>query len=164
METLRATLLALSFLCLVPALAHAQDREDLLERVDPARRRDARAELDSIDHQSDLATAGYVTSTITHVAGMGMMFGGAIGGFCLNLGSLYGGGSSCPDRTGWNVLAGVGAGMTVVGLVGIFVSIGVDVGSGRRRNEWRERFGIADLALSVAPSDDGAVVTVAGRF
>lgn len=157
MHTLRTALALLTFLAL-PLSAEAQSAEAELELVDPARRGEAELELASIDHQSGLATAGYVTSTIVHVAGMGMMAVGSIAGFCISFTS------SCPDRTGWNVLAGVGAGMAVVGLAGIFVSIGVDVGSGRRRNEWREEFRLEDVALSVAPSDDGAVLLVSGAF
>lgn len=157
MHTLRTALALLTLLAL-PLSAEAQSTEAELELVDPARRAEAAAELASIDHQSDLATAGYVTSTIVHVAGVGMMAVGSIAGFCISFTS------SCPDRTGWDVLTGLGAGFAVVGLAGIFVSIGVDVGSGRRRNEWREELGVEDLALSIAPSDDGAVLLVSGAF
>lgn len=148
-----------------PAAAQDLDVEVALDRLDPAARTEARAELASIDELSSLATAGYVTSIAVHIAGLGMMTVGSIGGFCLNL--SFSGGSSCPDRTGWNTLIGVGGAMAGAGLIGLFVSIGVDGMSGRRRNAWRSRYGIdgvTDLDVAFAPTEGGASLALSGRF
>lgn len=145
--------------CLLPATAGAQDDLTLrIERLEPAELRiEARTELASIDAQSSLATAGYVTSVISHVAGLGMLVGGAIGGFCID----FGGG--CGDRSGWHALAGVGAVVSSVGLIGIFVSVGVDVDSGHRRRDFRRRYGL-DVDVAVAPTDGGGTFAVLGSF
>ena len=162
METLRNTLLAL-VLCFVSSAVQAQDGEAIV-LVSPGRRGDARAELEAVDRQADLATAGYVTSAILHVGGLVMAVAGIAGGSCVSL-SIAGPGPGCSSNAlTWNLLAGSGIGLSVAGLAGIFISIGVDVGSGRARDAWREHFGLTNLALSVAPSDDGAILTVAGRF
>lgn len=148
-----------------PAAAQDLQLEVALDRLEPTERAEARAELASIDHLSTLATAGYVTSIAVHIAGLGMMVGGSIGGFCLNL--SFSGGSSCPDRTGWNILAGVGGAMAGVGLIGLFVSMGVDGMSGRRRNAWRARYGLgplADVDVALAPTEGGASLALSGSF
>lgn len=144
-----------------PAAAQDFQLELALDRLEPSERTLARAELASIDHLSTLATAGYVTSIAVHIAGLGMMVGGSIGGFCINWGG------SCPDRTGWNILIGVGGAMAGVGLIGLFVSMGVDGMSGRRRNAWRTRYGLgplADVDVALAPTEGGASLALSGSF
>ncbi len=140
--------------------AHAQ--EDVALRIEqlesPELRLEARNELASIDYQASLATAGYITSVISHVAGLGMMFGGAVGGFCISFSS-----GGCGDRSGWHALVGIGTAMASVGLIGIFVSVGLDVNSGHRRRDLRRRLGL-DLDVAVAPTDGGGSFAVLGRF
>jgi hypothetical protein len=160
----RSVLLVLSFCplsaSLLPVQASAQDSLVLrLEQLEPVElRMEARAELASIDYQSSLATAGYVTSVVSHVAGIGLMAVGAIGGFCIDLS-----GGGCGDRSGWHALAGIGAVMASVGLIGIFVSVGLDVDSGHRRRDWRRRYDL-DVDVAVAPTDGGGSFALIGRF
>jgi hypothetical protein len=57
--------------------------------------------------------------------------------------------------------------MAGVGLIGLFVSIGVDGMSGRHRNTWRARYGIAgltDVDVALAPTEGGASLALSGRF
>lgn len=117
-------------------------------------------ELASINQQSTLATAGYVTSVIVHIAGLGMLFGGSVASFCLNFS-----GSGCGDRSGPFALIAVGGAAAGIGLIGLFVSIGVDVGSGRRRNAWNAAHGgTASLDVQITPSENGSTFSLIGTF
>lgn len=111
-------------------------------------------ELASIDSQATAATVLYVTSISLHIAGLATIVGTGIAGFCIDWG-----GGSCADRreigvTG-AILGGIAAG---IGLAGMFVAIGLDVGSGRRRHA------LEAAHLSFAPATDGGMVALSGTF
>lgn len=147
--------LVLASLGLLPHLAAAQDLPSAPETDAPADSAEAGYELARIDEQARLATAGYVTSTVLHVAGLGLATVASIAGFCIG---------DCPDRGTWSAVIGIGAALTIGGLIGIFVSVGLDVDSGNRRTAWRERYGVSDVAFSLTPIEDGALGVLVGRF
>ena len=114
-------------------------------------------ELASIDSQAMAATVLYVTSVSLHVAGIATIVGTGIAGFCIEFG-----GGSCADRREISVTGGIIGGIAAgIGLVGMFVAIGLDVGSGRRRHALGEAH---SAHLSFAPSTDGGMVALAGSF
>jgi hypothetical protein len=118
---------------------------------------DARTrELASIDSEARAATALYVTAVTLHLGGIATMFASAIANFCIPLSG------TCDDAheraLPGEIMGGVFAGL---GLVGLFVAIGLDVGSGRRRHALGTS---GEVALSIAPSTDGASLTLRGSF
>ena len=57
--------------------------------------------------------------------------------------------------------------MASVGLIGVFVSAGLDVDSGNRRRAFRRRYGLdveLDVDVAFAPTDGGGAVAVVGHF
>lgn len=117
--------------------------------------------LASIDQPSTLAAVDYVTSVLVHVAGLGMLLGGFDDALCLNLLS-----SPCGDHgaTGLALILAGGASATL-GLIGLFVSIGVDVGSGRRRNaDNAAHADTASLDVRISPSENGGTFSLVGTF
>ena len=154
---MRALVLVLSTLvaALVLALAHPVSAQS----ADHAPRLEAGAalfldgeldrELASIDAESQAATALYATGLVLHLGGIATFFGSAIAGFCISFNT-----SSCASehdlaRTGM-LIGGIAA---ALGLVGIFVGVGLDVDSGNRRRDHAERrtllFGLDGSSLSL---------------
>ncbi|UJR82038.1 hypothetical protein [Sandaracinus amylolyticus] len=135
---------SLSFHAL-PALA--QDDVDLLSVED-------RDELSAIETQADVATALYIGGLTVHVAGLGGAVAYGLASFCISFSG------SCPVvDDGWvePVLLGVSG----LGLAVFFTAIGLDVDSGVRRRDLRERTGVD---VSIAPTRDGASFLLSGRF
>lgn len=143
-----SSVLAVSSIASAQSHAPSLDPELALTRPDD--------ELASIDAQSTAATVLYVTSVTLHVAGIATIVGTGIAGFCID----WGGGSCASARDLGTNGAIIGSVIAGVGLVGLFVAIGLDVGSGRRRREHQA----GHATLSIAPSDGGATISFAGTF
>lgn len=158
---MRALVLALSALVVSTVLSAAPAAaQSSAPRLDPqaALALDASydRELRAIDAEADAATALYVTGVILHVGGIGTMVGTGIAGFCISFTSSC---SSAHDlATNGNI---IGGSLALLGLVGIFVGVGLDVDSGHRRRDLGTR---PSLALDFAPSTDGASVSLHGTF
>jgi len=159
---MRALVLALpalvaSVLFTAPAAAQASEHGPRLD-AQAALALDASydRELRAIDAEADAATALYVTGVILHVGGLGAMVGTGIAGFCISFTSSCSGAHELAQNGSI-----IGGSIALLGLVGIFVGVGLDVDSGHRRRDLGAR---PSLALDFAPSTDGASLSLRGTF
>lgn len=145
-------LTATSALCWssAPTTAHAQPPHDAGEL---SLSDDDRSLREQVDRMSSAATVLYAIGAPLHNLGLGVLgWGGAMQSSCF--------GRPCDDTP--NVVMALGGGAAFVGILMVFVGIGLDVGSGRRRRLLEERVSVPQLGL--VPRTDGAMATLALSF
>lgn len=120
---------------------------------------ESQEELSAIDSQATTATVLLAVGIPAHILGLG----GAAIGLLAAVAAGYSGGSG--DTTATAVLGLVGGGLAVAGLVLLLIGASLDVGSGVRRDRWRQRYGAtARLLPTLTPLPDGAALGLVGEW
>ncbi len=118
---------------------------------------EAQYELDEIDSQATTATILLAVGIPTHIVGLGVAALGILIGAAA---AVAGGGDGSLI-----VLGLVGAGVAAAGLVMLLIGASLDIGSGSRRDRWRQRHGVsASLLPTLAIGPEGGTLGLAAAF
>lgn len=118
---------------------------------------EAQSELAEIDSRATTATILLAVGIPAHIVGLGVAALGILSGAAAAIG---GGGDGSLI-----VLGLVGGGVAVAGLVLLLIGAGMDIGSGVRRDRWRQRHGVsARLLPTLAVGPEGGTLGLVAAF